>query len=60
MEDVQGTSANRFATIADLQKLLHTVRTKYARLSATNNSKHHTLHVVETNNDIQALYQEIV
>ncbi len=56
MDDVQGTSTNRFATITDLQELLHTIRMEFARLSATNNLEHRTSHVVESNNDIQALY----
>ncbi len=56
MENVQGTSANKFATITDLQELLHTVQLEFARLSGTNNLEHYTTYIAESNNDIQALY----
>ncbi len=59
MDNVQGTFANRSATIVDLQELLHMVWMEFARLCATNNSEPPNPHVVETNNDIQALYQEM-
>ncbi len=52
MDDVQGTSENKFTTIIDLQDLLNMIRMEFVYFGAPNNSKRRNHHIVETNNNI--------
>lgn len=59
MDNGQEAPENRFATLADLQGLLNTVRTEFARLGPTNNFEPHIPQNEGPNVDIQSLYQEV-